>query len=339
MKKNNEKIDIVIPWVDGNDEEWIKEKNIYCKKNNIKVSDSRYRDWGLLKYWFRGIEKFAPWVNKIYFVTWGHIPNWLNIENSKLVVVKHSDYMPKEYLPTFNSNTILMNLHRIKDLSENFIVFNDDFYIINKTVPTDFFIDNMPCDNIALNVHCPKKSNNIQNICFNDTAIINEYFNFRKTFKKNKRLWFNIHNGKEILRTLALMKCPRYPGFYYHHMPQGYKKSYFEKVWELENNYLDKVSKNKFRTTEDVNEWLIKDWQIVEGNITIRKKKIGKPFFMQDSLMPKQGEEIVSFIKNQKKKCIAINDGLFTGEKCLQYIPNIVKAFDSILPEKSSFEK
>ncbi|MBQ6357217.1 MAG: capsule biosynthesis protein CapK, partial [Solobacterium sp.] len=40
--------------------------------------DNRFKDWGLFKYWFRGVEKFAPWVNKIYFITWGHVPTWLD---------------------------------------------------------------------------------------------------------------------------------------------------------------------------------------------------------------------------------------------------------------------
>lgn len=32
-------------------------------------SDKAYREWGTFKYWFRGVEKFAPWVNKVYLVT------------------------------------------------------------------------------------------------------------------------------------------------------------------------------------------------------------------------------------------------------------------------------
>ena len=75
------KIDFVMIWVDGNDPEWQKEKNKYDssdeKGDNTIV---RYRSWDNLQYWFRGIEKFAPWVNKVHFVTWGHLPPWLNKE-------------------------------------------------------------------------------------------------------------------------------------------------------------------------------------------------------------------------------------------------------------------
>lgn len=335
----NSKIDIVIPWVDGNDIEWLKEKKKYMPELCIDAADNRYRDWGLLKYWFRGIEKNASWVNKIYFVTWGHIPSWLNTSNPKLKIIRHEDYMPEEYLPTFNSNTILSNLYRIKGLSENFVVFNDDLYLISKTKDTDFFINNIPCDNAALNIHCPKRSESIQNVCFNNAGIINDYFNFREVIKQNKKIWYNFHNGKELFRTIILRKSPRFPGFYHHHLPQGYRKETFEKVWKLEFNYLNKVSKNKFRTSEDVNEWLFKDWQIVEGKIIVRKGKLGKVFHLNDNLMPEQGKEVADTIKNKKIKCIAINDCQLTGNKSKQCLESIVSAFEKILPDKSSFEK
>ena len=112
-----EKIDFVISWVDGNDKEWQKEREKYIVENNNDNSDVRYRNWDNLKYWFRGVEKFAPFVNKIYFITYGHLPEWLNVNNPKLVIVNHKDYIPEKYLPTFNSHTIELILHRIKVLS------------------------------------------------------------------------------------------------------------------------------------------------------------------------------------------------------------------------------
>ena len=55
----NEAIDIVILWVDGNDEKWKKERSQYSVNYGKQdASDSRYRDWDNLKYLFRGIEKF-----------------------------------------------------------------------------------------------------------------------------------------------------------------------------------------------------------------------------------------------------------------------------------------
>ena len=87
-------IDFVITWVDGDDAEWLEQKNLYYQKEmgvfQKDASTSRYRDWGTLKYLFRGIEEYASWVNKVYFVTWGHCPDWLNKSNPKLKIIRHS---------------------------------------------------------------------------------------------------------------------------------------------------------------------------------------------------------------------------------------------------------
>ena len=112
--KASEKIDFVIMWVDGNDPKWQTEKNKYTPPLNADASICRYRDFDLLKYWFRGVEKYAPWVNKIHFITWGHIPSWLDTNNPKINIVKHEDYIPRKYLPTFNANTIELNVHSIE---------------------------------------------------------------------------------------------------------------------------------------------------------------------------------------------------------------------------------
>ena len=99
------------------------------KKQGVSVDIDdrieRYRDWEILKYLFRSIENFAPWVNNVYFVTCGHLPAWLNTECPKLQIVSHKDFIPEKYLPTFNSHSIEWNFHRIKNLSEHFVYFND----------------------------------------------------------------------------------------------------------------------------------------------------------------------------------------------------------------------
>ena len=61
------KIDFVVPWVDGNDPEWRKQKNEYLPGKVPDSGSDRYRDMGTLRYWFRAVEKYAPWVNKDIF--------------------------------------------------------------------------------------------------------------------------------------------------------------------------------------------------------------------------------------------------------------------------------
>lgn len=76
-------------------------------------------------------------MNKIYFVTWGHLPKWLNTNNEKLVIVNHKDFIPNE-TPAFNCNSIEPYIHKIKGLSEQFVYFNDDMFIGKNVKPTDF---------------------------------------------------------------------------------------------------------------------------------------------------------------------------------------------------------
>lgn len=121
MDKKNAKIDFVICWVNGADEKWIQKKKSYMPLKGEDVNVNRYRDWETLIFGFRGVEKFAPWVNHIYFISDQQVPHWLNTKNSKLTIVDHTDYIPKKYLPTFSSHPIELNLHRIQRLSETFI--------------------------------------------------------------------------------------------------------------------------------------------------------------------------------------------------------------------------
>ena len=82
-------IDFVVTWVDGNDEKWRLKKAKYDGSINTSKysmnSEKAYREWGTFKYWFRGVEKFAPWVNKVYLVTDNQKPSWLNFNSDKLV--------------------------------------------------------------------------------------------------------------------------------------------------------------------------------------------------------------------------------------------------------------
>jgi len=107
-----EKIDFVITWVNDNDPVWQKSFRTYLPQSQYTddVSYIRYRNWDNLRYWFRGVEKFAPWVNKIHFITCGQMPDWLNLKAPKLHWVEHSDYIPTENLPTFNTTVSYTHL-------------------------------------------------------------------------------------------------------------------------------------------------------------------------------------------------------------------------------------
>ncbi|HEM3619173.1 TPA: Stealth CR1 domain-containing protein [Streptococcus suis] len=333
------KIDFVVMWVDGNDPEWQKEKQKFSVDDNADGSIYRYRDFGLLKYWFRGVEKFAPWVNNVYFVTWGHVPEWLDLSNPKLKIVRHSDYIPKEYLPTFSANTIENNLHRINGLSEKFVLLNDDFYLINYVTEDDFFKNGKPMDTVALNVQCPQKSLISRYFGINNTAIINEYFDFKSSIKDNFWKWFTLKNGKPMLRSIILKSCPRFPGFWQHHLASSFLKSTFEEVWDKEFDTLNLTSSHKFRESTDVNQWLFKDWQVASGNFEVRNIKFGEAFYIDRDGIKTIKSKIIKYITKQKGKMIAINDGEMSDIEFDSLVEDLKNSFEKILPNKSSFEK
>src|SRR5699024_4961874 len=189
--------------VDGNDPEWQKEKMLYDESNKGDKRNIRFRDWDNLQYWFRGVEKYANWVNKIHFVTWGHVPEWLNTEHPKLNVVKHEEYIPERYLPTFSARPIEINLHRIPGLSEKFVYFNDYMFLLNKLTPEDFFIKGKPCDTAALDIAVKRDEVHATSV-FNSLLIINKHFNKKDSIKNNFGKWYNFKNGYPAIKTLLL---------------------------------------------------------------------------------------------------------------------------------------
>ncbi|XP_054272957.1 N-acetylglucosamine-1-phosphotransferase subunits alpha/beta [Macrosteles quadrilineatus] len=102
-------------------------------------SPSRYEDKEELRYSLRSLEKFAPWVRKVFIVTNGQLPYWLDLSNPRVQIVPHeSIFTNSSHLPTFSSPAIETHLHRIPGLSEKFLYFNDDILLGEEVLPEDF---------------------------------------------------------------------------------------------------------------------------------------------------------------------------------------------------------
>lgn len=131
-------MDAVITYVNGLDPVWQKQ---YGEATHQPVLPKRYRDWGLLRYLLRGIECYMPFIERVFLVVSGEsqVPEWADTEH--LHIVYHSDIIPECYLPTFNSTTIELFLHRIPGLSEEFVYFNDDCFPVAPLDRTDLFLD------------------------------------------------------------------------------------------------------------------------------------------------------------------------------------------------------
>lgn len=334
---NQSEIDFVLLWVDGNDPAWQAERRQYTPSATADDREQRFRDWDNLQYWFRGVEKFAPWVHKIHFVTWGHLPPWLDTTHPKLHIVNHRDFIPSEYLPTFSCNPIELNLHRIPGLAGQFVYFNDDMFILRDVQPEDFFQNGLPCDSACLNVQC---YNNVATGNTYDTAqavgVVNKYFDMHVVLRENFTKWFNLKYGKYLLRTLYLLPFPRFPGIWHSHMPASYLKSTFYKLWELEHDNFDLTCRNRFREPLDFTQATVEFYQLAAGTFVPRKANIGMRFLCETD-KNQTVYKAADFIRKQKKKLCVIYDSSSHEEFLIQK-DVINEAFQSILPDKSSFE-
>lgn len=141
-------VDIVYLWCNGQDPAFIRQKKERMQALNLpwneeNLGDLRYFDNEELRYSLRSVCQNMPWVNHIYIVTNNQRPTWLK-NDPKVTVVDHREIIPESLLPTFNSVTIEMHLHKIPQLSEKYILFNDDFFIGTPLEKDFFFCDDKP---------------------------------------------------------------------------------------------------------------------------------------------------------------------------------------------------
>lgn len=331
-------IDVVILWVDGSDPAWLEEKRKYLPPAaGDSDSPNRYRDWGLLPYWFRSIETFLPWVRRVHFVTWGHLPAFLNPDHPKLRILRHSDFIPEAYLPTFSSHTIEMNIHRIPDLAEHFLYFNDDMFLLRPMEERDYFRQGLPCTygreepwifrgDVGIWAHAAA----------NDLGVINRHFPKRQAMERNHGKYIHkCYRWKDNLRSMALNKLypDHFTGFRNLHAPAAYRKQTFREVWEAEPELLDSTCRNKFRTAADVNQWLCLWWQVAGGNFS--------PCVIDnlvDSISEESIDTLCRTIEQQTHDYICLND----PDQAVDFetlSARLQGAFEKLLPHKSLFEK
>lgn len=329
-----DKIDIVVLWVDGNDPKWIEEYNQYSNTPINKDDVCRFRDWGIMKYWFRGIANYAPWVNHVFFVTNGQKPDFINENCEKLILINHSDYIDKKYLPVFNSCAIELGLHRIPGISEKFIYFNDDFFIVRPTDKEYFFKEGLPCDMGLEGVFHPLHDN-LQKQYFNNAAYINQSFGKREVYKTHWRKWLNLKYGVYNLFNLYMLPIKCFFSFKNFHTCQPFLKSTFEEVWEKYGPDIQKTTMTRFRSDSGVNQYLFRNWQLVKGDFyPVNLSKTTHYFDISDDCI----KDICNTITKQKKNVICLNDN-YKGEHFEAIRQSIIDSFEKILPNKCIFEK
>ncbi|MBR6621591.1 MAG: hypothetical protein IKK90_03790, partial [Bacteroides sp.] len=219
----------------------------------------------------------------------------------------------------------------IPGLADHFVYFNDDFYIINSISTERFFKNGLPCD-IAVFQYNPSWSQWYKRIK-NNLRIINRHFDKKEVMSRFHDKWFHESYGSKARLNYLLKPYGKFITLRTPHNAQPYLKKTFEEVWAVAEKELTETSVNRFRALNDYTPELFRTWQICQGNFEPYNTYSDTKMFPL-MVRPKQA---VKAIYEQSYSLICLNDNVHI-RNYVQVMENIKNAFESILPEKSSFE-
>ncbi|UTC09258.1 hypothetical protein A4W78_06860 [Latilactobacillus curvatus] len=333
----NFKIDIVVSWVNSNDQKWQAKMNHQLQlmgKEQLMIGEERYYEFGFFKYWFRSIEKFASWINHVYVLTDDQRPEFFK-ETDKVTVVDHTEIIPKEYLPTFNSNVIELFLDKIPGINEHFIYFNDDVFLNAPVLPADFFdINGLPKDCAIPSVLQPV--GNFDHLPFNDIQIINHYFPKKIVMKKYGKKFFSVKYGiANIFKSILTLPFSNWSTFKIQHIAHSLRKEDYQLLRKYAKNEIETTAKMHFRSNSDISIWLILELRYMTGKFSPRSVKDGA-YYNFDGI-----DSLIGCLKKGKIKQVCINDvseSKTLAEKIID-ADRIKKMLESKFPEKSMVER
>ncbi len=224
-------VDVVYTWVDGNDPIWNRARTERLAgisgtaQTRQSSGQARFVSRDELRYSMRSVHLFAPWVRRIHLVTAGQVPSWLDTSDPRVRVVDHSEILPADALPTFNSHAIESALHRVPGLAEHFVYLNDDVLLARPVRPELFF---MPSG--ASSVFLSEHSLGVSGMP--DAAP------YLKAGWNNRRLLQEAF-GVMILSTLL-------------HTPHAHRRSLLEEIEERFPEEIARTAHSPFRSDTDV---------------------------------------------------------------------------------------
>ena len=232
LKESVEQVDVVFTWVNHSDLEWRKKYNYEKSKlgesfSFFSIDEARFANHNELYYSLFAVKTYLPWVNRIYIITDGQKPEWLS-EDEEVIIIDHKEIIDHRFLPTFNSHVIEAHLHKIPNLSEHFIYFNDDVFVGRPLSVNHFF-----------------SHNRLASLFVSDKPInckgeIKKFHTPTLDASQNSSALIKRTYGYEITRKLV-------------HTYQPLKKVYFQKAWDKYNHEIVAFLGNKFRGDNDLN--------------------------------------------------------------------------------------
>lgn len=265
-------IDVVIAWVDGSDPVLNEKRmNFFMGEKHTNSSGARptrFASNNEIKYCILSIMKFAPFVRNIFIVTDGQDPivyedvsRYFPERLNSIRIVDHKEIFKgyEKYLPTFNSTSIETMIWRIEGLSENFVYFNDDFFLVRGVQPEDWFVNNSPVLRGKWMIAPIKKV--IKN------KILRAYHKF--FLNSEYQVKFSFYVGQW---NAAKLLGRKFTYFFNCHTPYVFNKKVFEQYFKDNQPVMLKNISYRFRNQDQFNlTTLANHLEIIEGNRNFAK--------------------------------------------------------------------
>ncbi len=311
-------IDLVYLWVDGYDPQWQQKHNAFVPGRACTDEENgkgRYVSNDELKYSLRSVEKYAPWIRKIFIVTDNQIPEWLDTTNPKIRIIDHRQILPEEALPCFNSVVLECFLYKIPGLAEHFLYANDDMFF-NADVTPDFFFgeDGFPIVRLG------------------------------KPRAGRWRYWFKFLRPKDqyqitIHRTACLIekKFGKYYGAWPHHNIDAYTKSDYAAVMgDIFRDEVEKTQAHHVRNIEDLQRSIVAFYALAIGHGHLKLLKLRQRHASMVINVAQAKLNYIEQLEQSMPTLFCLNDTQFaTDEDRMNVKPFLV----SLFPDKSKCEK
>ena len=290
------KIDYLVPMVFPFDPEWQRTWRRACGAMLIDDAQlcARYRTWCTEQLLIECVQRFMPWLNQIIIILAGpsQVQPWM--AEMGVRVVFHADFIPQEYLPTFNSRTIEMFLHRIEGLSDTFIYGNDDMFPLSPMTEDDFFYGDVPC---LVNIEKPLPStlNIFHRACLSGMNFVGKEFG--KSYTNTI-----IRGGHSITPML---------------------KSTWEYLWHIGKKEIE-ASISPFRQPNNFIQWICPWWHYLSGNYV---NKAPKRVYVSTK---NSVEDVVKAISNENAGIVCINDNECVADY-MKYGRAVIEALENKL--------
>ncbi|MFT3860246.1 stealth conserved region 3 domain-containing protein [Micropruina sp.] len=281
----NEPVDAVYTWVDDTDPDWRRRRAEVAPSGQGLASDAldaaRTRDRDEFRHSLRSLAMYAGWIRRIWIVTDGQVPAWLDVDHPRISVVTHREiFTDPGALPVFNSHAIESQLHHIPGLAEHFLYLNDDFFFGRPVRPELFFHGN----------GLPKMMTSTVAI---DLDLDTETRNGAMLAARQGRAWIERTYNRTITHRVQ-------------HVPHAHRKSVVSELESLMPDDFNRIAHSRFRHRDDLS--IASELAHYYGYATQRTVTGGLRYQYVDAQSSLASEQMHALLTERVVDCFCIND-------------------------------